>query len=79
MLLSTMADGSTADRPDILFQNQYDTIGVVEGGPHYSLWSPVSKKLASVIGTPTGLVLALFDTQDKSFLTLPGRAPMYFG
>jgi TolB protein len=79
MLLSTMADGSIADRPDILFQNQYDRIGVVEGGPHYSLWSPDGKKLASIVGTLSGLVLALFDTEDESFLTLPLRAPMYFG
>ena len=79
ILLTTLADGSTAEDPETIFQGQPGSAMIVAGGPHYSLWSPDSKKIASVVGIPEGGRLILFDTDQKVVVPLPHSAPVWLG
>lgn len=79
ILLSTLADGSTAEDPEAVFQGQPGSAMIVAGGPHYSLWSPDSKKIASVVGIPDGGRLILFDFDQKVVVPLPHSAPVWLG
>ncbi len=79
ILLTTLADGSTAEDPETLFQGQPGSAMIVAGGPHYSLWSPDSKRIASVVGIPEGGRLILFDTDQKVAVPRPHSAPVWIG
>ena len=77
VLLATASDGSRTDAPDVLYQNEPGTGLIVAGGPHYSVWSPDSQKVASIVSRPDGLAVILADTvTQRAFPIVPG-APLY--
>ena len=77
VLLATAADGSSTDSPDVLYQNEPGTGLIVAGGPHYGVWSPDSKKVASIVSTPNGLSVILADTENERVFQLVPGAPLY--
>jgi Tol biopolymer transport system component len=79
LLMEATVDGSRANFPNLLFQNEPGTNTIVSGGPHYALWSPDSKKVSAIVSTSQGQAIILSDTVERSTLPLVLGAPLYLG
>ena len=77
VLLSTNSDGSSVDFPEVIYENEPGSGNVVAGGPHYSLWSPDSEKVAFISGTAGGLTVFVANTAMMTTARVVPGAPVY--
>ncbi len=78
-LLASASDGTTSEEPRLLYESEPGSGLIVPGGPYYSVWSPDSRRVASIVATPTDLQVLVSDTQRSHTAAIALGAPFYLG
>ena len=77
LLMTTDSDGTSAEIPQVIYENEPGSGNVVAGGPHYSLWSPDGEKVAFISGTAEGLTVFVANIVTQQTVEVVPGAPVY--